>query len=147
MKFDHVGVTTADLPAGRALLQGTVQVQAWTKEFRDEVNEVWVQFGRCAAGMCYELVAPLSPASPITRVLSKKINVLNHLAYLVDNLAANAVRLQAMDFVPVARARPAIAYDGRLIQFFVSSNRLMIELIEAPHHQHIYNTPAFPRTP
>jgi len=142
MKFDHVGVTTANLAAGRTLLQGSVEVRAWTSEFRDELNEVWVQFGCCAAGMCYELVAPLSPGSPITRVLAKKINVLNHLAYLVDNLAVNAARLEAMEFVPVAQARPAVAYDGHLIQFFVAPNRLMIELIEAPGHQHVYNPPA-----
>jgi methylmalonyl-CoA/ethylmalonyl-CoA epimerase len=146
MKFDHVGVTTTDLGTGRALLEGSVGVEAWTREFRDERNEVWVQFGRCAAGMCYELVAPLSPTSPVTRVLSKKINVLNHLAYLVNDLKAHAARLAAMEFVPVAEARPAIAYDGRLIQFFVAPSRLMIELIEAPGHRHRYDLPASMRT-
>lgn len=147
MRFDHVGVTTTDLASGRALLEGASFVRAWTAEFRDAVNEVWVQFGRCDAGMCYELVAPLSPTSPITRVLSKKINVLNHLAYLVDDLPAAAARLVALEFVPVAEARPAVAYGGGLIQFFVAPSRLMIELIEAPGHQHRYDTPASPRTP
>jgi len=145
MKFDHVGVTTIDLEAGRILLEGSVGVRAWTAEFRDEVNDVWVQFGRCGAGMCYELVAPLSPTSPVNRVLSKKINVLNHLAYLVDDLAADAQRLTAMEFVPVAVARPAIAYGGKLIQFFVAPSRLMIELIEAPEHEHRYHPPASSR--
>jgi methylmalonyl-CoA/ethylmalonyl-CoA epimerase len=138
MKFDHIGITTADLPTGRALLEGSIQVQAWTREFRDELNDVWVQFGRCGAGICYELVAPLSPTSPIARVLSKKINVLNHLAYLVDDLPIHAARLMAMAFLPIATARPAIAYGGASIQFFVAPNRLMIELIGALDHQHSY---------
>jgi methylmalonyl-CoA/ethylmalonyl-CoA epimerase len=142
MLFDHVGVTTSDLVSGRALLEGSIGVRAWTAEFRDEINEVWVQFGRCDAGMCYELVAPLSPSSPITRVLAKKINVLNHLAYLVDDLPGQAARLLEMGFAQVAEARPAIAYDGRLIQFFVAPSRLMIELIQAPGHRHRYDTPA-----
>jgi methylmalonyl-CoA/ethylmalonyl-CoA epimerase len=146
MRFDHVGVTTTDLTTGRALLQGVSGVRAWTVEFRDEVNDVWVQFGRCDAGMCYELVAPLSASSPITRVLAKKINVLNHLAYLVDDLSVDAARLRTMEFVPVADARPAIAYDGALIQFFVAPSRLMVELIEAPRHYHEFNIPAR-RTP
>ena len=98
------------------------------------------------AGMCYELVAPLSPTSPITRVLTKKINVLNYLAYLVDDLSVAAAGLLAMEFVPVADARPAIAYDGSLIQFFVAPSRLMVELIEAPRHYHRFDTPAR-RTP
>ena len=142
MKFDHIGITTWDLASGRNLLERSIMVQRWTGEFRDEANDVHVQFGRCASGICYELVAPLSPASPITRVLSKKINVLNHIAYLVDDLAAHGARLEAEGFVPVSDARPAIAYGGRLIRFFVSQTRLMIELIEAPTHQHQYVTPA-----
>jgi methylmalonyl-CoA/ethylmalonyl-CoA epimerase len=139
VKFDHVGITTSDLASGRALLEGSIGVRSWTACFQDELNDVWVQFGRCDAGMCYELVAPLSARSPVNRVLSKKINVLNHLAYLVDDLPVAASRLRAMEFVQVAEARPAIAYDGRLIQFFVAPTRLMIELIEAPGHQHRYD--------
>ena len=46
MRFDHVGVTTTDLATGRALLQGVSGVRGWTAEFRDEINDVWVQFGR-----------------------------------------------------------------------------------------------------
>lgn len=147
MKFDHVGITTTDLTAGRALLEGSIGIQAWTAEFRDAINEVWVQFGHCPAGICYELVAPLSPDSPITRVLSKKVNVLNHLAYLVDDLAACALQLEKLEFVQVAPARPAIAYGGRHIQFFVAPNRLMIELVEALDHRHVYDRPVLSRIP
>ena len=146
MKFDHIGITARSLAEGRALLEGAIFVQVWTAEFHDDVNDVMVQFGRCAAGVCYELVAPLSPTSPITRVLSKKINVLNHMAYLVEDLSANAARLLAMGFVPVADAGPAIAYGNKLIQFFVEPSRMMIELIEAPGHEHRYDIPATPRT-
>ena len=140
MKFDHIGVTTATLEEGRALLAASIGVRSWTVAFQDTVNDVQVQFGQDASGICYELVAPLSPDSPITRVLSKKVNVLNHVAYLVDDLADQGARLVAAGFVEVAPARPAIAYDNRAIQFFVSRSRLMIELIEAPDHQHRYGS-------
>ena len=138
MRFDHIGVTAAGLAEGRDLLGAAIGVQTWTEAFRDEINDVWVQFGHCGSGVCYELIAPLSERSPIRRVLSKKVNVLNHVAYLVDDIATHAVRLTGLGFAPVAAARPAIAYGGRPIQFFVSRSRLMIELIEAPDHQHRY---------
>lgn len=138
MKFDHIGVTTANLQTGRPLLENSVGVQAWTEAFEDPVNEVWVQFGHDASGICYELLAPLSDRSPIRRVLAQKVNVLNHVAYLVDDLAARAAHLVAAGFVPVAPARPAIAYGNKPIQFFVSRSRLLIELIEAPDHRHRY---------
>ena len=138
MRFDHIGVTTAGLAEGRDLLGGAIGVTTWTEAFCDEVNDVYVQFGHCGSGVCYELIAPLSDRSPIRGVLSKKVNVLNHVAYLVDDIATHAARLTGMRFAPVAPARPAIAYGGHPIQFFVSRSRLMIELIEAPDHKHRY---------
>lgn len=142
MKFDHIGITTVDLGAGRTLLQSAVGVQAWTEPFEDTVNDVWVQFGHDASGLCYELVAPLSDRSPIRRVLAQKVNTLNHVAYLVDHLATQAERLATAGFVQVTEARPAIAYGNRPIQFFVSQSRLLIELIEAPDHQHRFRRAA-----
>ena len=138
MKFDHIGVTTTGLLAGRALLGDALGVTRWTEAFDDPVNDIWVQFGTDASGTCYELLAPRSERSPINRVLSKKINVLNHVAYLVDDLAARAERLVRVGFAAVAPAKPAIAYGNRPIQFFVSRSRLLVEMIEAPGHQHRY---------
>lgn len=142
MKFDHIGVTASALEAGRALLETSIGIVGWTEAFRDEVNDVWVQFGYCVSGICYELVAPLSDRSPVRAVLSKRINVLNHVAYLVSDLAAEGARLVTAGWAEVAPARPAIAYGGRSIQFFVSPTRLMLELIEAPDHTHAYVLPA-----
>jgi methylmalonyl-CoA/ethylmalonyl-CoA epimerase len=136
MKFDHIGVTTPDLAAGRLLLGESLGIGDWTAPFEDPLNDVYVQFGRCAEGFCFELVAPLSDRSPVRGVLERKINVLNHIAYLVDGLQAEASRLQAAGWVPIGPAQPAVAYGGRLIQFLVAPTRLLIELIEAPGHQH-----------
>jgi methylmalonyl-CoA/ethylmalonyl-CoA epimerase len=138
MKFDHIGVTTSSLEVGQALLEQAVGVRIWTQPFEDLVNDVWVQFGEDTSGTCYELVAPLSGRSPIRHALSKKINVLNHVAYLVDNIGYQANILAGAGFAPVAPPRPAIAYGNKPIQFFVSRTRLLIELIEAPDHQHSY---------
>ena len=138
MKFDHIGVTTSGLEAGRAVLGGALGVARWTDAFDDPVNDIWIQFGLDASGTCYELLAPRSERSPINHVLSKKINVLNHVAYLVDDLAGRAAHLAGLGFAAVAPAKPAIAYGNKPIQFFVSRSRLLIEMIEAPGHEHRY---------
>ena len=54
----------------------------------------------------------------------------------LDDLTAQAEHLVAAGFAEVAQARLAIAYGNRPIQFFGSQSRLLIELIEAPDHQH-----------
>jgi len=136
MVFDHLGVIVPDLSRGRAILGGAFGIRSWTVEFDDPVNDVYVQFGRCASGMCYETVAPRSPASPVRNALKKRVNVLNHVAYRVADLAAEAQRLRGAGFTALAEARPAIAYRQRAIQFFINADLFLLELIEAAEHQH-----------
>lgn len=137
-QFDHLGVLAADLARGRSILRAALGIRQWTAEFDDAVNDVLVQFGRCDSGMCYEIVAPRSSASPVANALKKRVNVLNHVAYRVSNLEREAARLEQGGFRPVGEARPAIAYDQRPIQFFINADLFLIELIEAAHHQHRY---------
>ncbi len=152
MLFDHIGFVVRDLVAGRETLRDGLGVSEWTEAFRDPVNDVIVQFGRCPVGevqapdhpaaLCYELITPLSPASPVTAALARGVNLLNHVAYRVAALAAEADRLEGAGFLVLGPPKPAVAYGGRPIQFFLSRTRLMIELIEAPAHQHVYHAAA-----
>jgi len=138
MKFDHMGVITATLAEGRREMIACLGIREWTQEFTDTVNQVHVQFGRDASGICYELLAPLHEQSPIANALRKRSNILNHVAYLVSDLAAEAERLQSAGAVPTGEPKPAIAYQNRRIQFFLTPLRFIVELIEAPEHQHVY---------
>jgi methylmalonyl-CoA/ethylmalonyl-CoA epimerase len=139
MKFDHVGVVCETLEIGREILSATLLISDWTTEFADSVNHVCVQFGRDGSGICYELVAPFDDRSPILQALKKGVRVLNHVAYLVDDLDREAARLIAAGCTPTGPSAPAIAYGGRRIQFFMNPLRMITELIEAPDHQHAYH--------
>ena len=139
MIFDHIGIVVAELSAGRPVLCAALGVCAWTQEFTDPVNDVHVQFGRDQAGLCYELIAPFSEKSPVRRALRTGANITNHVAYRVADLEAERDRLLGLDFTPIADARPAIAYGGALIQFFMSPIFSLVELIEAPAHEHEYS--------
>ncbi len=142
MKFDHIGIVVRDPQAGQTMLAAAFGIQRWTKLFEDPVNDVFVQFGLDPSGICYETVAPLSEHSPVRRALADGVNIVNHTAYLVEDLAAEAKRLRRAGFLPTAPAKPAIAYGNRPIQFFISRTRLLFELIEAPGHTHDYVTHA-----
>jgi methylmalonyl-CoA/ethylmalonyl-CoA epimerase len=138
MKFDHIGLVAPSLEQGREALQAILEIREWTADFADPVNKVHVQFGRDSSGICYELIAPLGDDAPIAKALSSGRNILNHVAYLVPDLAAARDRLRTAGAVPTAEPNPAIAYGGSRIQFFVTQLRFIIELIEAPGHQHQY---------
>ena len=86
LRFDHLGVLVPDLAHGRRLLSSVLGVSCWTVEFEDPVNDVFVQFGRCPGGMCYETVAPRSALSPVRNALKRRVNIFNHVAYRVASL-------------------------------------------------------------
>src|SRR5262245_24351511 len=138
MRFDHLGVLVPDLAHGRRLLSDVLGIRQWTAEFDDPVNDVLVQFGRCPSGMCYETVAPRSEQSPVRNALKRQVNIFNHVAYRVVDLASAAVRMRQAGFMAIDEARPAVAYDRHSIQFFVNADMFLLELIEAPEHCHLY---------
>jgi methylmalonyl-CoA/ethylmalonyl-CoA epimerase len=142
MQFDHVGLVVKSVAKGREVLSQMLRIEDWTEEFCDPVNGVRLQFGRDPAGVVYELLEPLDESSPVYPALAGGKAILNHVAYLVDDLGAAGEHMRRAGCAPTSEPKPAIAYDGRNIQFFVSSLRFVIELIEAPGHTHLFN----PRT-
>jgi methylmalonyl-CoA/ethylmalonyl-CoA epimerase len=133
--FDHLGLVTKSLARGRKGIGGALGITAWTPEVRDPVNGVILQFGRDRAGVVYELLEPIDETSPVHAALSTGKAILNHVAYLVPDLTAGAA--------PTSEPKPAIAYGGAHIQFFVTSARFIVELIEAPTHRHEFSITAF----
>jgi len=139
--FDHLGLVVKSLDRGRRTLEESLLIAGWTAEIEDPVNGVRLQFGRDPAGVVFELLEPLDDKSPVYRALKSRTNILNHVAYRVADLAAGAARLRAAKHAPTSAPKPAIAYGGALIQFFISPLNLVIELIEAPHHVHHFLSP------
>jgi methylmalonyl-CoA/ethylmalonyl-CoA epimerase len=138
MKFDHIGIVVRDPDSGRDMLSAAFLITRWTPVFEDPINDVFVQFGLDPSGICYETVAPRSAESPVRRALEDGVNIVNHTAYLVEDLAHQATRLREAGFLPISAPKPAIAYGNKPIQFFMSRTRLLFELIEAPGHAHAY---------
>jgi methylmalonyl-CoA/ethylmalonyl-CoA epimerase len=146
MHFDHIGIVVADLSLGRSTLEIGYGVTSWTDEYDDAINDVWVQFGRDATGICYELIAPLSSSSPVLRAQRQGTNITNHLAFTVPSLDHQREKLILHGFHPLADPKPAVAYGGARIQFFLSPINSLIELVEAPGHNHLYRETALQRS-
>jgi methylmalonyl-CoA/ethylmalonyl-CoA epimerase len=138
MNFDHIGIVVSQLDQGRQHLTELFDIERWTREFHDPINGVRVQFGIDRSGICYEAVSPIGSNSPVSAALNSGTRILNHVAYLVPSLPVAAARMTASRCRPAGKAQPAVAYGGNQIQFFISPIRMIIELIEAPHHTHQY---------
>jgi methylmalonyl-CoA/ethylmalonyl-CoA epimerase len=138
LQFDHIGLVVSDMADGRAFLEEMFGLDRWTKVFEDPGIGVYVQFGRTEEGPCYELISPLGEASPVATALKRGINILNHVAYLSRDLDTDAQRLQELGSMMAGPAKPAVAYGGARVQFWITPQRFMVELIEAPGHEHAY---------
>jgi methylmalonyl-CoA/ethylmalonyl-CoA epimerase len=138
VKLDHVGIVVADIVEGRHFLTATFGIESWTDVFEEPGIGVLAQFGIGEAGTCYEIIAPQSADSPVSGALKRGTNILNHVAYLVQNLDAATGTLQELGCIPVVKPKPALAFGGNLVQFFQSPLRFLIELVEAPEHRHSF---------
>ena len=136
LRFDHLGVVVAEMEAGRAFFADALGIYRWTQVFHDEGIGVSVQFGLGADGPCYELIAPLGEESPVAGALRSGKRILNHVAYLTADLEASGSKLAEQGCQATGPAKPAVAYAGKRVQFWISPLRMMVELIEAPGHEH-----------
>ena len=136
--FDHLAIVVKAVEKGRSTLSQALGVKEWTQVIDDPVNGVRLQFGRCPSGMVYELLEPIDHSSPVHAALTSRKALLNHIAYRVDDLDRGAERLYAAGCSPAGAPKPAVAYGGALIQFFVTPERFIVELIEAPSHAHLF---------
>lgn len=130
MIFDHIGLFVADLEAGRAKLSALLPIADESDPIDDAGLKVRVQFCYDTLGICYELVAPFGEGNPVSGVLESGKAVLNHVAYRVVDLQAEAARLRREGAIPLGPARPAVAFGGRDVMFFLTPLRFIIELIE-----------------
>ena len=138
LTFDHIGLVVGDMAEGREFLEGMFGIDRWTQVFEDTGIGVYVQFGRTGDGPCYELISPLGEGSPVMTALKRGVNILNHVAYLTADLDIDAGRLAARGSLMAGPAKPAVAYGGARVQFWITPKRFMVELIEAPGHEHVY---------
>jgi hypothetical protein len=133
LALDHIGFLTEDVEAEMANFSLMFPGTLWSPRFVDETQDVTARFGRTPQGLVYELIHPNSPASPIAAALRARKNLLNHICYRCEDLAAKAAELRAQGLFPVTEPRPGIAFGNEPIQFFFHSNGLLLELVQGLH--------------
>ena len=133
LNFHHIGIVAATVDSARSELALLLGITSESQVFSDHNLGVKVQFLYDEDGVCYEIIAPLSPLSPVTTTLHSSQNILNHLAYTTPNLDETVSKLRLMGYFPVGESKPALAFDGRRIQFLLTPLRFLIEIIESNH--------------
>jgi methylmalonyl-CoA/ethylmalonyl-CoA epimerase len=129
MRFDHVGIFVKDIGAGLRHLQNLLPISKVSQIYQDPLLNVLVQFCYDNDGVCYELVAPFGEKNPVDTALLHN-NILNHIAYRSNKFEVTVKHLRDSGCVPLGPAKPAVAFGGKQVIFFLTPLKLIIEIIE-----------------
>jgi methylmalonyl-CoA/ethylmalonyl-CoA epimerase len=128
-RLDHVGIAVADLAAARALYEGVLGLEVTHEEVIEEqgVHELLLRTGDAFV----QLVAPLSPDSPVGRFLDRRGEGVHHIGYAVPDVAAAVADLRAQGFEVIDPA-PRTGSGGTTIAFLHprSMQGVLVELVE-----------------
>ncbi|MBT5399191.1 glyoxalase [bacterium] len=131
MIFDHIGLFVHDIEEGRESLRKLFPISKVEDVVDDYYLGVSVQFCIDSSGVRYELVAPLTKKNPVSGVLDTGKNILNHVAYLVDDIKIESERLRKEGCIQLTKISKSKAFKGNMIVFFLTPMRFIIELIES----------------
>jgi methylmalonyl-CoA epimerase len=128
-RLDHVGVAVADLAAARALYEQVLGLEVTHEEVIEDqgVHELLLSAGDAFV----QLVAPLSPDTPVGRFLARRGEGVHHVGYAVPDVAAALADLRTQG-VEVIEPAPRIGSGGTTIAFLhpKSMGGVLVELVQ-----------------
>jgi methylmalonyl-CoA/ethylmalonyl-CoA epimerase len=137
LRIDHVGVAVTDLDAAIAFYEQTFGMWCVHTETNDEqgVREAMMSVGPTPAGGCVQLLAPLSPESPIARFLDRSGPGVQQVAYTVADVDATCAALRERG-VRLLYDAPRRGTAGSRINFVHprDAGGVLVELVEPATH-------------
>ncbi len=130
----HVGVAVPTLDPAAQTLATLLGYRVVSGPFDDPIQKVSVNFLAQADDNIaqIELIAPLTPDSPITSTLKKSGGGAYHLCFETNNLELALDHVKSHRCIVVSPPNPAVAFNGRRIAWFYTPNRQLMELVESP---------------
>jgi methylmalonyl-CoA/ethylmalonyl-CoA epimerase len=128
-RIDHIGVAVDDLDAAIALHEGTYGMAL---VHRETVTEQDVEAALLDVGDGHvELLAPLSPETPVGRFLAKRGPGLHHVAYAVDDIEAALATLRERG-VRLVDESPRTGIRGSRVAFLhpAASGGVLTEIVQ-----------------
>jgi methylmalonyl-CoA/ethylmalonyl-CoA epimerase len=134
-RIDHVGIAVADLDEAIAFWERVFGMRCVHVETNEEqgVREAMLAVGPTTEGGCVQLLAPLTPDSPIARFLERSGPGVQQVAYTVDDIDAACAALRARG-VRLLYETPRRGTAGSRINFVhpKDAGGVLVELVE-PH--------------
>lgn len=128
-KIEHIGIAVKNLETSNRLFEKLLGVAAYKQE---EVESEGVKTSFFMNGPNkIELLEATNPDSPVARFLEKKGEGIHHIAFDVDDIAAEVKRLKEEGFT-VLNEEPKKGADNKLVAFLhpKGTNGVLVELCQ-----------------
>ncbi len=130
MKFHHIGIFVSDIDSGSEIMRNMFPIVSESEIYEDYSIGVYVKFLVDSSDIRYEIVAPLTQDNPVSGLLKSKKNLLNHVAYEVDNFYEVIDSMTNLGALQVSPVSPAVAFNCLNVVFLYSPLGFVVELIE-----------------
>lgn len=97
--------------------------------YLDTLQKVRVAFITDSDSSAIELIEPADANSPVNNFLKNGIAIY-HLCYSVNDINQTINLMREKGFVLISQPKPAVAFNGKLIAFLFSKDKIIIELLE-----------------
>jgi methylmalonyl-CoA/ethylmalonyl-CoA epimerase len=129
LKVEHIGIAVKDLEASNGLFTKLLGAAPYKEEIVESEN-VKTSFFKVGETKI-ELIAGLNEENAISKFIAKKGEGMHHIAYSVNDLKEEVIRLKKEGFIFI-NEEPKQGADNKLICFLHprSTNGVLIELCQ-----------------
>lgn len=128
-KIEHIGIAVNNLQSAAAIYEKLLNTPVYKIEevLSEGVKTAFLQNGPNKI----ELLEASNPDSPIAKFIAKKGEGMHHIAFEVDDIKAEMIRLKAEGFV-LLNEEPKRGADNKLVCFVhpKSANGVLVELCQ-----------------
>nr|WP_294786705.1 methylmalonyl-CoA epimerase [uncultured Flavobacterium sp.] len=128
-KIEHIGIAVKNMEDANVLFEKMLGVPSYKME-AVESEGVLTSFFQTGNNKI-ELLVATNPESPIAKFLEKKGEGIHHIAFDVDDIEAEILRLKNEDFVLINEV-PKKGADNKLVVFLhpKNTNGVLVELCQ-----------------
>ncbi len=130
LRLHHIGYATAEIAPIAETYINRYGYERTTAIIHDPLQTALVQFLKLPGEQSFlEFVAPDGPASKLSAIV-KRAGGLHHLCYSAGPLQDAIVHLEETGMKLFSDPKPAVAFAGRRICWFLGTDQIPIELVE-----------------
>jgi methylmalonyl-CoA/ethylmalonyl-CoA epimerase len=131
LRIHHIGFVVPSIKDSAPGFVRTLGANWDEVVFADPGQKVKVTFLRIASDdVLFELVEPDAEDAPVNRFLKEKGQGLHHLCCEVNGLEEAIAELRSKGALLAKPPKPAVAFGGRRIAWLLTTEKLLLELLE-----------------